>query len=185
MKDTLRIRELTNNNPAAYANMELGIGLNASRGEVRACVYRPTGKGQFECISFMPDTLHNRAMTLRNSTLEVCEWDAGKKGWKQLDASLLDGYFSLPYNKKKEEPKKQEAPKDEPVVLNEPADFLKLSHEEQMKAAQGLIKDKEADQAFVKKIIGGLATLGSDKLAMSVKEYAKSIVRDWERADAS
>lgn len=91
MTPQIRIREIRDQgSPSLFKNIDLGG--DKGRGDAPCSIFRDLGHGRQECITFIPDTLHNRAQVL-NKRVEVAAQNAAG-GWTYVNPATLDDLFA-------------------------------------------------------------------------------------------
>lgn len=184
MDNTLRIHEITRNgHVATYNNVDLGTALNIQRGTVTAAMQRPTGKTlEMECITFVPDTVHNRCKFLQNLDVETAEYVKG--AWKVIPRDWLKDAFKpakgstlfVDEKKPKAPPQGDDNP-DKDTMIRTVEDFLKLTEPNQVAALTALI-DSNATAEFKNQLITDISTSQDVKLAVKAKELANRYLED-------
>lgn len=89
-KNTLRVREIRDQgSPSFFKNVDLGG--EKGRGDASSSISRSIGENKVECITFIPDTEHNRAQVLTRR-VEVSTNAEGS--FKRIDPSEIDDIFA-------------------------------------------------------------------------------------------
>jgi hypothetical protein len=172
-----------NGQPANYNNADLGTALNIQRGTVKAASTRPDGGGDpsiLDCITFVPDTYHNRCMFLQNSDTEVAEWKGDgwvviSKDW--LEVAFADAKGSTLFKEKeapKAPPQKKKplgATSEDDGTIRGLADFLKLSQPNQVLALTELV-NSEAPEEFKNQLLTDISISQDDALSDKAREFA-------------
>ena len=189
MDNILRIHEITRNGHVAeYNNVELGTALNIQRGTVKAALSRPgPASGELECVTFVPNTFHNRCYFLQNINAEASEriedkWVVISRDWLQVAFKPAEG-SAMFREKAKEEPAaappqgKEESPGQSDQMITTIDDFLKLSKSMQVSALNALI-EAEVPEEFRRKLITDISISQDSNLAVKAKEQADKYLEE-------
>lgn len=180
MKAQLRIRErLSRQGKAGYKDVELGDGPNAPRGEVQASVTRIVDDVQ-DCLTFVTDTMHNRAKFISNSQVECSHYKDGQ--WVVLDEAWLDNMFAEAKGAKVVE----SASKSSEVNMSQRADgyakFADNPKNRQLRVLQDMLSDEAVEQKQKVSLVDRIVSTNDSRIANTVKEFAKSIQKQFEPA---
>lgn len=174
----LRIRQFTSNNQRViYKNIELSKNGTLSRDTVGPCMVKRDGKGNADNITFVPDTVHNRAVFLQNDSVEVSIYDSGKQEWHLLPkgwlkvafASTVGGTISQIAKVKPAVPPEKKQPK---TIITNFEDFENLPKGLQGKSFQQLMNEgpKEVFNFIVRGIRANKANPKIAKTVMALSD---------------
>ncbi len=134
----LRIREIRPfGQVSRFPNVDLGAGGVQVRGDSIASIYRTLPDGKTESLTFLPDTLHNRACLCQRRDIEIAEEIGG--GFAILDSAQILADVFRPASGATETVVLELEPAvvtPDDAVLAVLADFLALSKDEQLAALE-------------------------------------------------
>ena len=166
------VREYTTGNDAVYND----IDVNGGRTQVRCSAKYISNDTKWECITLVPDTIHNRTVFLQKKRVEVYE----KKGdtWVPIPVSWLESLFksvnfggiSSPVAKPVESPAEKV---EEETTISSIEDVFKLPAEEQIKIVKELGKSSEPE---AKVFLSELAKSSNTRFSEKARKIAEDIL---------
>jgi len=189
LKAQLRIRETVSlRGKAGYKDVELGDGAQAPRGEVAASIVRQPdvrkgNEAYLDCLTFVPDTMHNRAKFISNSQVECSVYQDGT--WVVLTEDWLDSMYAKAQGAKAV---KQSSSSSSDQDLSARTDgyqkFVSSPKNKQLKALQDMMADNKIDMKQKVSLITRIVRTNDNRVPKTVREYAEGVHKTMESATA-
>lgn len=186
MKAQLRIREKVSlKGKAGYKDVELGDGAHAPRGEVGAAIVRRTNEGYLDCLTFVPDTMHNRAKFIGSSQIECSHYKDGQ--WVVLTEAWLDAMYADAEGAETSTIKPASSSQDLPD-LSARTDgyktFTALPKNQQLKALQDMMANESIEMKRKVSLITRIVRTDDNRVPKTVKEFAEGVYKAMEETAA-